>query len=113
MLTTFDAAATAVQCAAAIVGDAIWLGLHVRCGVHTGEVQQLGTGVRGIAVHETARVMAQAGTDEVLVSETTRVLAASPDLTFEDRGPHQLKGFEGERRLYALVTENPTARSTP
>ena len=109
MLTTFDAAATAVQCAAAIVGDAIWLGLHVRCGVHTGEVQRLGTGVRGLAVHETARVMAQAGTDEVLVSETTRVLASSPDLTFEDRGPHRLKGIEGERHLYGLVLPVPAA----
>ena len=109
MLSTFDAAATAVQCAAEIVRDAVWLGLHVRCGVHTGEVQQLGTGVRGVAVHEAARVMAQAGADEVLVSETTRVLATSPDLTFDDRGPHHLKGFEGERRLYALVKENPPA----
>jgi class 3 adenylate cyclase len=109
MLTTFDAAATAVQCAAEIIRDSVWLGLHVRCGVHTGEVQQLGTRVRGVAVHEAARVMAQAGADEVLVSETTRVLATSPDLTFEDRGPHQLKGFEGERRLYALVPPLPAA----
>jgi class 3 adenylate cyclase len=112
MLTTFDAAGTAVHCAAEIVRDAVWLGLHVRCGVHTGEVQQLDTRVRGLAVHEAARVMALAAADEVLVSETTRALATSPDLTFEDRGPHQLKGFDGERRLYALATEDPATRGT-
>jgi class 3 adenylate cyclase len=103
MLTTFDAAATALQCAAEIVRDAIWLGLHVRAGVHTGEVQIFGGHLRGVAVHEAARVMAIAGPDEILASETTRVLAAAADLAFEDRGLHQLKGFEGERRLYAFV----------
>ena len=103
MLTTFDGAAGALECAAGIVRDAIWLGLHVRAGVHTGEVQTFGDRVRGIAVHEAARVMALAEADEILVSETTRVLAAPSNLTFEARGAHRLKGFDGERRLYAFV----------
>ena len=103
MLATFDAAGTALQCAADIVRDAIWLGLHVRAGVHTGEVQIFGGRLRGVAVHEAARVMAVAGPDEILTSETTRVLAAAADLTFEDRGQHRLKGFEDERRLFAYV----------
>jgi class 3 adenylate cyclase len=103
MLATFDAAATALQCAAEIIRDAIWLGLHVRAGVHTGEVQQFGSRLRGVAVHEAARVMAKAAPDEVVTSETTRVLAAAADLAFEDRGLHRLKGLEGERHLYAFI----------
>lgn len=106
MLAAFDAAATALECAAAIVRDAIWLGLHVRAGVHTGEVQMLGTNLRGVAVHEAARVMAMAGTDEILASETTHSLVAAADLAFEDRGSHSLKGLEGERRLYAYVPKS-------
>ena len=75
----------------------------MRVGVHVGEVEQVGDGVRGQAVHEVARVMSTAGADEVLASETARALASGSGLVFEDRGEHALKGFEGPRRLYALV----------
>ncbi len=111
MLATFDAAATALECAVEIIRDANWLDLHVRAGVHTGEVQLLGNRLRGVAVHEAARVMATAGADEVLVSETTRVLATSSKLAFEDRGLQSLKGL-GERHLYALVRPDPPVPGT-
>ncbi|MGH2683996.1 MAG: adenylate/guanylate cyclase domain-containing protein, partial [Actinomycetota bacterium] len=76
--------------------------LHIRGGIHVGEVQVVGDNVEGLSVHEAARVMAAAGTDEILVSEPTRVLAAAAGVTFEDRGTHQLKGLAGDRRLYAV-----------
>lgn len=59
--------------------------------------------VRGVAVHAAARILARAGEGEILVSETTRVLARSTGLEFEDRGTHELKGLDGEWRLFALV----------
>ena len=64
---------------------------------------QVGENVRGQAVHEAARVMAAAAADEVLVSEMARALASGAGLEFDDRGEHVLKGFDGPRRLYALV----------
>lgn len=79
------------------------LGLGIRAGVHVGEVDMLGDDVRGISVHEAARIMAAAGSGEIFVSETTRALAMASGLQFEDRGAFQLKGLEGERRLYACV----------
>ena len=69
-------------------------------GAVVGEVEVVGGDVRGVAVHEAARVMSEAGPDEVLVSETTRALASASGLTFEDRGVHMLKGI-GDVRLYA------------
>jgi class 3 adenylate cyclase len=71
--------------------------------VHVGEVQVVGENVQGLAVHEAARVMSAAGTDEILVSEPTRALALASGIAFEDRGPHRLKGFPDERRLFALI----------
>lgn len=103
LLATFDGPARALRCAAAIRDSAPLEGLHVRVGVHVGEVEQVGDGVRGQAVHEAARVMSLAGSDEVLVSETARALASGSGLVFEDRGEHEFKGFDGPRRLYALV----------
>ena len=75
----------------------------IRAGVHVGEVEQVGRGIRGVAVHEAARIMGQAGPDEILVSETTRLFARASDLEFEDRGVHSLKGLEGDWRLAAFV----------
>lgn len=63
----------------------------------------VGTGLRGAAVHEAARIMARAAPDEILVSETTRLLSLASGLQFEDRGDHELKGFSGARRLFAYV----------
>jgi class 3 adenylate cyclase len=79
------------------------LGLEVRVGLHTGECELVDGKVAGIAVHTGARVAANAQPGEVLVSSTVRDLVAGSGLTFEDRGPHDLKGIPGEWRLYAVV----------
>ncbi|MDQ4108237.1 MAG: hypothetical protein M3138_05440 [Actinomycetota bacterium] len=102
LLATFDGPAQALRCAAAIADAARREGVRIRAGVHIGEVELVGEDVRGVAVHEAARIMAQARANEILVSETTRALALSAGLSFEDRGTHDLKGLPGEWRLYAL-----------
>jgi class 3 adenylate cyclase len=66
-------------------------------------VELVGDDVRGVTVHEAARIMAAAAADEILVSELTRALAASSGLAFEDRGMHELKGLAGEWRLAAFA----------
>jgi pimeloyl-ACP methyl ester carboxylesterase len=99
----FDGPARAVRCALAI-GDALEpLGVTVRAGVHTGEVELDGAGVRGIAVNIGARVAASAGTGEVLVSSTVKYLVAGSGLGFESRGHHALKGIPDEWELFAAV----------
>jgi class 3 adenylate cyclase len=103
MLACFDNTAAALQCARAVVNDAQALEVPIRAGVHVGEVQQVGSNVRGMAVHEAARIMAAAGANEILVSETVQVLASTAGLNFDDRGLHALKGIDGPRRLYAYV----------
>lgn len=105
MLATFDGSALALHCAAAIRRAAHRDGLHVRAGVHVGEVELVGEDVRGMTVHETARIMAAAEADEILVSDLTRALAGASGLAFEDRGTHTLKGLDGEWRLAAFVAE--------
>jgi pimeloyl-ACP methyl ester carboxylesterase len=103
-LATFDGPARAIRCALAIRDDLRTIGLEVRAGVHTGEVEwRSDDKPRGIAVHVGARVMGLAGAGEVLVSSTTCDLVAGSGLEFEDRGEHVLKGIEGARRLYAAV----------
>jgi class 3 adenylate cyclase len=79
------------------------LGLAVRAGVHTGECEVLGEKLAGLAVHVGARVAAQAGPGEVLVSSTVRDLIAGSGIELEDRGLHSLKGLDEERRLYAAA----------
>jgi len=105
MLATFEGPARALHCAAAIRRGANREQLHVRVGVHVGEVELVGEDVRGVAVHETARIMGAAGPDEILVSDLTRALAGASGLAFEDRGTHTFKGLEGEWRLAAFVAE--------
>jgi class 3 adenylate cyclase len=105
MLATFDSPAQALHCAAAIRAHANRDDLRVRAGVHVGEIELVGDDVRGLAVHEAARVMAAAGPDEILVSNLTRALAGASGLRFEDRGTHELKGLEGEWSLSAFVSE--------
>ncbi len=73
------------------------LGLAIRVGIHSGEVEFVGGNVRGLAVHVAARVMAQAEPGEVLVTATTRELASGTDLVFEPRGSVELKGITGSR----------------
>lgn len=103
MLATFDGPARALHCAAALVRCADRHGLQIRVGVHVGEVELVGSDVRGIAVHEAARVMSAAGPGEIVVSELTRALAGAAGLRFEDRGLHTFKGIEGEWRLAAYL----------
>ena len=102
-LATFDGPAAALRCAADIREAALRHALRVRIGVHVGEIEVTSKGIRGVSVHETARVMGVAEADEILVSETTRVLAAASGLSFEDRGVHELKGFPAPVRLFAYV----------
>ncbi|MBV9919187.1 MAG: alpha/beta fold hydrolase [Solirubrobacterales bacterium] len=101
-LATFDGPARAVQCAAEIIDSGRRLGLRLRAGVHTGECELLGDDVAGIAVHIGARVMANAGADEVLASSTVKDLVFGSGLRFRDRGLHALKGVPERWRLYAL-----------
>jgi class 3 adenylate cyclase len=103
MLVTFDGSARALHCAAAIRRVAHEYDLKLRIGAHVGEVEIVGDDVRGVAVHEAARIMAAAGPDEILVSDLTRMLASAAGLAFDDRGTHTLKGLEGEWRLAAFA----------
>jgi len=105
MLATFDGPARALHCAAAIRRTANRHDLHIRAGVHVGEVELVGEDVRGVTVHEAARIMAAAGEDEILVSDLTRALAGASGLAFDDRGTHTLKGLEGEWRLAAFIAD--------
>jgi len=102
-LATFDGAARAVQAAVGLRAAITGVGLGVRAAVHTGEVELVPGNIRGLAVHETARIMALAGAGEILVSNTTRELAAGAALSFEDRGVHQLKGIPTPRAVFAVV----------
>jgi pimeloyl-ACP methyl ester carboxylesterase len=101
-LATFDGPARAVACAVSIRDEARTLGLQIRFGLHTGELELTGSDVRGIAVHTGARVAGKAGPGEVLASSTVKDLVAGSGLEFEDRGAHELKGVPGEWRLYAV-----------
>ena len=107
VLADFDGAERAVRGAAAIRDAARGLGLEIRAGVHSGEIQVIGTDVRGIAVHTAARIMAVAGPGEILVSATVMDLVDGSDLAFEDAGLHELKGLHGARQLYRLATAEP------
>jgi len=100
---TFDGPARAIRCAREIVESFRPLGLEVRAGLHTGECEVNEGKVAGIAVSLGARVAAEAGPSEVLVSGTVRDLVAGSGLEFVDRGTHELKGVPGEGRLYAVA----------
>jgi len=101
-LATFDGPSRAVMCAQAICEAVRPLGLAVRAGCHTGEIELMGADVGGIAVHIGARVGALAGPSEVLVSSTVKDLVAGSGLVFTDRGEHELKGVPGSWHLYAV-----------
>ena len=102
-LAIFDGPTRAVRWATAVQGVGRELGLEVRAGVHTGEVERADGTVRGIAVHVAARVAALAAGDEVLVSSTVRDLAAGSGLRFEARGTHELKGVADPREVFRLA----------
>ena len=102
LLATFDGPARAVRCAGAIGAAVAPLGLDIRAGLHTGEVELAGDDIRGIAVHVAARIAAMAGAAEVLVSSTVKDLVAGSGLRFVDRGEHVLKGVPDVWRLFAV-----------
>jgi class 3 adenylate cyclase len=101
-LITFDGPGRAIQCGQRIREGARALGLDVRVGLHTGEVEARGDDIGGIAVHIGARVAAVAGPGEILVSRTVTDLVAGSGITFEDRGEHNLKGVPVPWRLFAI-----------
>ncbi len=102
-LATFDGPARAVKCAQGICEAVKPLGLEVRAGCHTGEIELMGADVGGVAVHIGARVGALAKPSEVLVSSTVKDLVAGSGLVFEDRGEHTLKGIPDPWHLYAVA----------
>jgi class 3 adenylate cyclase/pimeloyl-ACP methyl ester carboxylesterase len=102
LLAVFGGPTRAIRCARAIQDDARGLGLELRGGIHTGEVEDDGDAIRGIAVHIAARVCAIARESDLLVSSTVRDLTAGAGLEYEDRGFHELKGVPEARHLFAV-----------
>ncbi len=103
ILATFDGPARAIQCGRAICDGARQLGVEVRVGVHTGEVERRGDDVAGIGVHIAARVQGCAQPGEVWVSRTVTDLVTGSGIVFDDRGEHQLKGVPGTWQLFTVV----------
>jgi class 3 adenylate cyclase len=101
-LATFAGAQGAIRCAVSIRDGIAEMGMQVRVGVHTGEVEVVGDDIGGVAVHTAARVMALAGPSEVLVSAGTRALVDDADFRFESRGLHELKGLPAALEVFAL-----------
>lgn len=101
-LATFDGPARAIRCGGEVIEEAGSLGIEVRAGVHTGECEQLGEDVGGMAVHIGARVAAEAGPGEVLVSSAVRDLVVGSGIEFDDQGTHELKGVPGSWNLLAV-----------
>jgi class 3 adenylate cyclase len=104
VLATFDGPGRAIRAAEALRESVRDLGLTIRAGVHTGEIELAGEEIRGIAVHIGARVAALAGPGEVLVSSTVKDLVAGSDIGFDDVGIHSLKGVPGEWRLFRVTS---------
>jgi class 3 adenylate cyclase len=103
ILATFDGPGRGIRCAAALRDELRGIGLQIRAGLYTGEVELRDGDVGGIAVHLAARVMAAAESGEILTSRTVRDLVVGANITVEDRGPHALKGIEGTWQLFAVT----------
>lgn len=102
-LATFDGPARGIRCALAVRDAVRSLGIEVRAGLHTGELELSETGVEGIAVHIGARIADLAEAGEVLVSRTVRDLVVGSELAFSERGSHVLKGVPGEWEIHAVA----------
>jgi class 3 adenylate cyclase len=102
-LAVFDGATNAVRCGVAMARAARDIGLPIRVGVHTGEVEFVGSNVRGVAVHTAARVMSLAGPDQVYVSGTTADLLEGSGVRLEDAGVHEMKGLTGARQVFRVA----------
>lgn len=103
LLATFDGPSRAISFALSVRRDATPLDLHLRVGVHTGEVEASNRAQRGIAIHIAARLSALAVANEVLVSSTVKDLVAGSGLALRDRGLHNLKGLSGRWRVFAAA----------
>jgi class 3 adenylate cyclase len=103
ILATFDGPGRGIRCAAALRDELGGVGLQIRAGLHTGEVELRDGDVGGIAVHLAARVMAAAGPGEIFTSRTVRDLVVGANITVEDRGPHALKGIDDPWQLFAVM----------
>src|ERR1700722_8378530 len=101
ILATFDGPGRAVRCALALGAASQQIGLPLRAGLHTGEIELRGRDIGGIAVHAAARVMSQSQSSEVLVSRVVTDLVAGAGLKFAERGTHELKGLPGRWDLFA------------
>ena len=104
LLATFDGPARAIRCAKEASDAVPSLGIHIRAGLHTGEIEQTAHDIAGIAVHIAARVAGHARKSQILVSRTVVDLVAGSNITFHDHGEHDLKGIPGPWRLYAVDT---------
>ena len=102
-LATFASPTPALQCALALRDSLASVGIDVRVGIHTGEVEQRGDDLAGLAVHIAARIATLAGTGEVVVSAPVPALVVGSAHAFEDRGEHELKGVPGQWRVHALL----------
>jgi class 3 adenylate cyclase len=100
-VATFDGPGRALRCAGAIRDALDQLGLRVRIGLHTGEIELRGDDIGGIAVHIAQRIQALAEPGELLASSTVKDLVTGSGITFTDRGSHPLKGVPGEWRLFS------------
>jgi class 3 adenylate cyclase len=103
ILATFDGPGRAIRCARALNEALRPIGVTIRAGLHTGEIEVRDSGIAGIGVHIASRVLSQAGAGELLVSAAVPMLVAGSGFEFEDRGEHQLKGVPGTWRLYAVA----------
>jgi class 3 adenylate cyclase len=103
MLATFDGPGRAIRCAAAFRDALVTLGLEIRAGLHTGEIELTGTDIAGIGVHIAARVLERASPGELLASAAIPMLVAGSGIQFEDRGEYGLKGVPGTWRLFQVL----------
>lgn len=102
-LASFPTPAPAIRCALSAITELAAIGLGIRCGLHTGECEQIAGKLGGITVHIGARIAAQAGAGEVLVSGTVHDLVAGAGVAFDDRGAAELKGLPGMWSIYAVT----------
>jgi class 3 adenylate cyclase len=103
-LVVFDGPARAIHCAQAITEAVAALGIQVRAGLHTGEVERTEADVLGVAVHLTSRIMDTAGPGEVVISRTVKDLVAGSGIEFESTGEHSLKGMDEKWQLFKVRT---------
>lgn len=114
VLATIDGPARAIRCALALTGAVRRLGVELRAGLHSGEIELDSDDVHGITVAIATRVAARAGASEVLVSQTVRDLVAGSGLDLAEAGTHELKGVPGPWHLYrALATAAGAGRNDP